>query len=160
MFWNGDNKFITSQNFLYISKISLAIWVPVTIGRSLTFLSTDLLRKTSFLSFFCLSPPSFEFALKICLVYLCLDMIYLNMINLFNLPWVCLVSLVSLPFTQSCSWRTLSVCESGWRTSSSFHLCLILSLNDLISLILRQSFTFSVSISCLLIFNSKLWIVD
>ena len=43
---------LTTQNFLYISSISLAIYVPVTIGRSLTFLRTDLLRNTSFLSFF------------------------------------------------------------------------------------------------------------
>jgi len=47
---------LTSQNFLYISRISFAICVPVTMGRSRTFLRTDLLRKTSFLSF--LSFPS------------------------------------------------------------------------------------------------------
>jgi len=49
-----------SQNFLYISRISLAIWVPVTIGLSLTFWRTDLLRKTNFLSFFWWSSFSSE----------------------------------------------------------------------------------------------------
>jgi len=45
-------KRLTSQNSLYISSISFAICVPVTMGRSLTFWRTDFERKTSFLSFF------------------------------------------------------------------------------------------------------------
>ena len=55
-------KMLTSQNSLYISKISFAIYVPVTIGLSRTFYSTDFDKNTSFLSFFSSSSKSNEFS--------------------------------------------------------------------------------------------------
>ena len=58
--WPVLQQSLTSQKLLYISSISLAICVPVTMGLSLTFCSTDLLRKTNFLSFFLSSPLSYS----------------------------------------------------------------------------------------------------
>jgi len=48
------------QYSLYNSRISLAIYVPVTIGRSRTLVRTERDKNTSFLSFFFSSSLSSE----------------------------------------------------------------------------------------------------
>ena len=55
---------LTSEKRLYSSSICLAISVPVVRGDSRIFSRTDLLRKTSFLSFFFFLPGALDSSLS------------------------------------------------------------------------------------------------